>query len=186
MSLQLPKLDPAEVATWIDDWSAQIATAAAEDPHRPFSLDDHEDALDRMRSYSPARAEYLQRWVDCWSSGGDDADGDGFDLCHDCQDANAAQSPAAVEVCDEIDNNCDGRVDNLAAGATCTEDPEMAKREAFWRHIYIDVKAEARLRRGSTGVPDPGRGVPEADGRVAGGAVGAPTCAWHRRCSAAG
>ena len=57
-----------------------------------------------------------------------DADGDGFgdpnsstQLCApatgfvtnaaDCNDANAAVNPNAAEVCDGIDNNCDGRVD---------------------------------------------------------------------------
>ncbi len=57
-----------------------------------------------------------------------DADGDGFgdpssstQLCApaagfvtnaaDCNDANAAVNPNATEVCDGIDNNCDGRVD---------------------------------------------------------------------------
>jgi hypothetical protein len=60
-----------------------------------------------------------------------DADGDGFgdetatvESCDsaapagyvsnaaDCNDADAAQFPGAVEVCDGIDNNCDGMVDN--------------------------------------------------------------------------
>ncbi len=44
-----------------------------------------------------------------------DADGDGFineDLRgDDCDDGNAAINPDATEVCDEADNDCDGRVD---------------------------------------------------------------------------
>jgi hypothetical protein len=49
-----------------------------------------------------------------------DADGDSFpddsccngDFCgNDCNDNNDAQNPTIVEVCDHIDNNCDGRVD---------------------------------------------------------------------------
>ena len=60
-----------------------------------------------------------------------DADGDGFgdpavtslscgaeagyvEAGTDCNDADASISPAAVEVCDEVDNNCDGSVDNDA------------------------------------------------------------------------
>ena len=41
-----------------------------------------------------------------------DADGDGFDSDVDCNDADAAINPDAVEVCDAVDNNCDGAVDD--------------------------------------------------------------------------
>lgn len=37
-----------------------------------------------------------------------DADGDGSDACFDCDDADAARSPSAVEACDGVDNDCDG------------------------------------------------------------------------------
>lgn len=40
-----------------------------------------------------------------------DADGDGWAACEDCDDADAALSPSAAEVCDDIDNNCNGVVD---------------------------------------------------------------------------
>ncbi len=40
-----------------------------------------------------------------------DEDGDGFYNYVDCDDNNAAVNPDAVEVCDGIDNNCDGSVD---------------------------------------------------------------------------
>ena len=41
-----------------------------------------------------------------------DDDGDGFaELDLDCDDNNPAVNPAAVELCDDIDNNCDGFVD---------------------------------------------------------------------------
>jgi len=40
-----------------------------------------------------------------------DADGDGFLGDEDCNDGDASVGPGAIEVCDGIDNNCDGRVD---------------------------------------------------------------------------
>jgi len=40
-----------------------------------------------------------------------DADGDGFTSAEDCNDADPATSPGATEVCDGIDNNCDGSID---------------------------------------------------------------------------
>jgi hypothetical protein len=46
-----------------------------------------------------------------------DADGDGFAEEDDCDDSNAAINPDADEVCDSVDNNCDGDVDE---GVTST------------------------------------------------------------------
>ena len=46
-----------------------------------------------------------------------DVDGDGYILMYDCDDASAAVHPAATEVCDGLDNDCDGTVD----GATATD-----------------------------------------------------------------
>lgn len=50
-----------------------------------------------------------------------DADGDGFEAApigDDCDDRNAAVHPSAAEVCDDVDNDCDGRAD----GANSVED----------------------------------------------------------------
>ena len=40
-----------------------------------------------------------------------DADGDGFTEDVDCNDADIQVSPEAMELCDGIDNNCDGNID---------------------------------------------------------------------------
>jgi len=49
----------------------------------------------------------------------DDLDGDGYLLADDCDDASSAVNPGATEVCDEIDNDCDG----MADGPTSTNAP---------------------------------------------------------------
>lgn len=40
-----------------------------------------------------------------------DADGDGFTSDEDCDDSNPATNPSAGEICDEVDNNCNGLTD---------------------------------------------------------------------------
>ena len=40
-----------------------------------------------------------------------DGDADGFDACLDCDDTDFFVNPGATEVCDGVDNNCDGQVD---------------------------------------------------------------------------
>jgi hypothetical protein len=44
----------------------------------------------------------------------DDADGDGVPAPLDCDDSDPAINPAAAEACDEVDNNCNGEIDENA------------------------------------------------------------------------
>ena len=47
-----------------------------------------------------------------------DVDGDGFPTTEDCDDEDASISPSAAELCDGIDNNCDGAIDTDAQDLT--------------------------------------------------------------------
>ena len=44
-----------------------------------------------------------------------DGDGDGYAACEECDDTDAAISPDADELCDGVDNDCDGTVDEADA-----------------------------------------------------------------------
>ena len=69
-------------------------------------------------------------WGDCEGCGDGctDADGDGFfseadcETAVDCNDADAAINPSASEVCDDVDNDCDGETD---PGCACAEAETM-------------------------------------------------------------
>lgn len=49
-----------------------------------------------------------------------DADGDNYNELFDCDDNNDQVNPAAGEVCDGTDNDCDGVVDECPPGETCS------------------------------------------------------------------
>ncbi|HEY4393445.1 MAG TPA: CotH kinase family protein, partial [Polyangia bacterium] len=115
LATELPRLDVAEMQSWIDTWSAQIASAVAADPHKPtdFMPGDFETAVALARSGVQQRADYVTSWLQCKSTGtGADSDGDGYIWCDDCRDDDASISPGAPEICgNQIDDNCNGVVD---------------------------------------------------------------------------
>jgi len=53
-----------------------------------------------------------------------DLDGDGIPSDVDCNDGDAAVSPTATELCDGIDNNCDGQVDEADGAGAFTWYPD--------------------------------------------------------------
>ncbi len=77
------------------------------------------DCNDVDAAYHPGAAE-----TDCddpndyncdGSTGYADADADGYPACQDCADNVAEVNPAALEYCNEIDDNCDGTTDEGTA-----------------------------------------------------------------------
>jgi len=82
----------------------------------------HGDCDDADPAYHPGASE-----TDCTdasdyncdgSTGYADADADGHPACADCDDDDANVNPATDEVCDGLDNDCDGDIDQDALDAT--------------------------------------------------------------------
>jgi hypothetical protein len=113
------RYDEALMLERVDRFASQIADAAESDPHRPFPIGEHEIELAQMREFIPERIAYIDAWLACREAGGEDADGDSYDMCHDCNDADATVRPGAPETCNLRDDDCDGHVDTVAGVTVC-------------------------------------------------------------------
>ena len=60
----------------IDVWSAQIADAVAEDPNRPFTVEEHLEQVAEKRAFVAARAAFLEQWLAEAAGDTDDEDGE--------------------------------------------------------------------------------------------------------------
>ncbi|MDP7111819.1 MAG: putative metal-binding motif-containing protein, partial [Myxococcota bacterium] len=62
----------------------------------------------------------------------EDGDGDGFVGCEDCDDGDPGVYPGAFEICDGVDGNCDGAVDDADNDGTGTADCDEALVVVSW------------------------------------------------------
>jgi len=114
IATQLGRWDVAEIQSWVDAWSGQIAGAVADDSHKWANVSQFQQAVSRERAIVKDRAAFVQTWVDCERGAAnlDDADGDGVRWCEDCNEGNAAVHPGAPEICgNNVDDNCNGATD---------------------------------------------------------------------------
>jgi hypothetical protein len=101
----------AHLPDLVDRYAAQISDAAAADPTRPFTFDDHLREVAYLKQAIGTRADTVRAWLDCRATPANavDADHDGRPFCMDCNDSDPTMYEGAAEICgDGIDQNCDG------------------------------------------------------------------------------
>jgi Domain of unknown function (DUF4082)/Putative metal-binding motif len=101
-----------------------FATAGIDNPPLHFPVDIQADP-NGVFQYGPGGLfptdtyRSLYYWVDVVLE--DDADGDGFAAPADCNDHDATVHPGAPELCNGVDDDCDGVIDGAAADAACAD-----------------------------------------------------------------
>ena len=78
-----------------------------------------------------------------------DGDGDGYTDCDlDCDDEDATTNPGAADICDGVDNNCDGVVDNDVSLTLSTVDGDTSSTAQGWTSLgnVFQVDAPTLLR----------------------------------------
>lgn len=102
----------ADGDTYGDANASPIQTCSATPPVGYSS--NNLDCNDANASINPAALEIPANSIDENCDGVDgalDIDNDGYDNTVDCNDNDAAINPGASEICDGIDNDCDGNID---------------------------------------------------------------------------
>ncbi len=104
------------------------------------------DCDDEDADYNPGADE-----IDCddpndyncdGSTGFSDVDGDGFAACSECDDGEVTINPDAVEACDDVDNDCDGDIDEDSASDASTWYVDY-DRDGYGSDRFIEVSCDA-------------------------------------------
>ena len=115
-------VDADDDGTRVDDTTVASADVACDGVGEADASSISGDCNDADPAYYPGAVE-----ADCTdpndyncdgSVGYADADGDGFVACEECDDLNALVNPDGVEVCNDLDDDCNGAVDDAAFDAT--------------------------------------------------------------------
>ena len=112
--------NPEKLRGWTTRWAAQIAQAAEDDPNRPFDNGYHLAKLGVMNTFYGQRETFVKDWLFCQHNNSPDSDGDGFGWCRECNDSAGTTFPGAPELCNGVDDDCNGLVDD-DPGDTCPD-----------------------------------------------------------------
>jgi len=110
----LDRIDALDLETEVQLMIELTDSAMRSDLRRPYSVESVEKGRTRSLAYLVERADELEPQLDCLVDGVEpDLDGDGFGPCfQDCNESDPSIHQGAVELCDGIDNDCTGYVDD--------------------------------------------------------------------------
>lgn len=145
-------LKASDPVALLAEWDAQVRPAIEADPHRTFSLEEHDEQLARLVHYLPARIAFLDAWLACESDPLTDADSDGLTACFD----NDESSPVALETCDGVDNDANGIIDDAAGCDDCEYHGIDDRHLAYCRtpRTFDEAQAHCATLGGSVAVPE--------------------------------
>jgi hypothetical protein len=80
IAARLDQFDVGQIQGWVVSWSAQIADAVAQDPHKAATVAQFNTAIAKAHGEVADRADFVRSWVACGQGGQvqTDADGDGI------------------------------------------------------------------------------------------------------------
>jgi len=111
----LARFETIDFASEVDRAIALTDAAMRSDPLKPYSEASVESGRVRSLDYLMGRAAELAPQLDCLvGSVEPDADDDGYGPCfQDCDETDPTINPDAAELCDGVDNDCSGYVDDV-------------------------------------------------------------------------
>ncbi|WP_155798394.1 CotH kinase family protein [Sorangium cellulosum] len=121
-----------------------------EDPRLDSSPDIVSASIDATIAFLNDRPASVRAQLACEDPSGIDADGDLSSGCdEDCDDGDASVYPGAPELCDLVDNDCDGLVDDDPSCPHCVQQPlpdggalALCFRPATWEDAERDCTAQ--------------------------------------------
>ena len=133
-------------------WDDQVRSHLELDPNRTFTMQEHDEQLERLIAWLPARTAYIDAWLACEANPTTDADADGLTACND----NDESTPVATETCDGYDNDANGLIDD-AAGCDDCEFHGIGDRHLAYCHAprsFDDAESNCVSRGGTLAVPE--------------------------------
>ncbi len=112
--LAIDRLRGIDLAAEVEQAIELTDAAMRADPKRPYSTASVESGRERSLEFMLGRADELEPALDCLVEGSEpDADADDYGPCfQDCDETDPAINPDAEELCDGVDNDCTGYVDD--------------------------------------------------------------------------
>ena len=134
------RMDEADLVGVAQDIHVLVADALLEDPRPALAPEAVSAKLEEVLNFISDRPTTLADGLGCLDPDYGDEDEDGFTSCFgiDCNDADPSVYPGADEVCNFVDDDCDGEID---------ESPEGEESCPTCETVYEDDKGSVILCR---------------------------------------